>query len=185
MRLGTSNDFSRAWAFPAGATIAAGGYLAIWCDPGRSASTAADADMNSGLGLTDSKGALYLFNSSAQLVHSISWGFQLPDRSIGANGGQWTLLASPTRAAPNSNAAPLGSSTNVRINEWFDGGLAPDWFELYNLDTVPVDLSGMYLTDDPSETGLSKFQIAPLSFISGVAGCECGAKVSFLSETAR
>ena len=31
-------------------------------------------------------------------------------------------------------------------------GEFPDWFELYNAATVPVDLAGMYLTDNPANT---------------------------------
>jgi hypothetical protein len=42
-----------------------------------------------------------------------------------------------------------------------------DWFELYNLDPMPVSLGGLYFTDDPSISGVSKFQVAPLSFIGG------------------
>src|SRR5262249_56947385 len=62
--------------------------------------------------------------------------------------------------------ATLGSPLNLKINEWMadpDGG--NDWFELFNADTSPVDLAGLYLTDAPSIAGLTKFQVAPLSFI--------------------
>ncbi len=30
-------------------------------------------------------------------------------------------------------------------------GMYPDWFELYNADTVPVNLSGWFATDDPAD----------------------------------
>ncbi len=42
-----------------------------------------------------------------------------------------------------------------------------DWFELYNLDSLPVALSGLYVTDDPSIAGRTKSQLAPLSFVGG------------------
>jgi hypothetical protein len=41
----------------------------------------------------------------------------------------------------------------------------PDWFELFNSDTWPVSLSGLFLTDDPSLFGVTNSVIAPLSFI--------------------
>lgn len=167
MRLGVRRDFEMAWTFPAGSTIAAGGYLTVWCDPARSVSTDPGPDMNSGQSLGDDKGALFLFNSAGQLADTLAWGFQIADMAIGQTGAGWKLLAAPTRGAVNSAAAALGATTNLRINEWFDGGVAPDWFELYNMDSAPVDLGGLYLTDDPSESGVTKFLVAPLNFIGG------------------
>ena len=41
-----------------------------------------------------------------------------------------------------------------------------DWFELYNTNAQPVELSGLYLTDDPSIGGQTKFTVASLSFIA-------------------
>lgn len=67
-------------------------------------------------------------------------------------------------------AAPLGSSAataNIFINEWMAGnintlldpadGQFEDWFELYNANSMPVDLSGYFLTDTPTVKTL--FQI--------------------------
>lgn len=165
MRLGFRHDFDMAWTFPTGSTIAAGGYLTVWCDPARPVSTDPGPDMNSGQSLGDDKGALFLFNSAGQLADTVAWGFQIADMAVGKIGAGWRLLAAPTRGAVNGAVAALGATTNLRINEWFDGGAAPDWFELYNMDSAPVDLSGLYLTDDPSESGVTKFVIAPLNFI--------------------
>jgi hypothetical protein len=99
-------------------------------------------------------------------VDSVEYGVQVTDLSIGRSGGQWRLLASSTPGGANSAPASLGSVTALRINEWLsDGGAGNDWFELYNTAAQPVELSGLYVTDDPSLTGITQHQIAPLSFI--------------------
>jgi hypothetical protein len=77
------------------------------------------------------------------------------------------LLATPTPGAANSSAAALGSPMTLRINEWMalpSGG--EDWVELYNPSSLPVELSGLYLTDDPSIAGQKNTQIRELSFIA-------------------
>jgi hypothetical protein len=166
MRLGNTPVFADAWVIPAGTSVAAGGYLTIWCDAERSASTQLEPDLNSGRELTDDKGALYLFNSTGQLVDTVAWGFQILDLSIGRAAGQWQLLIAPTLESANAAPATLGAPTALRINEWFDGNGETDWFEIFNTDTAPVDLHGVYLTDDPSERGLSQYSVAPLNYVA-------------------
>ena len=168
MGLGDSTDFDDAWKFPAGATIAAGGYVTIWCDSSRAPSTSASGPHNTGFSLSGDSGAIYLFNAAGQPVDWISHGFQVEDVSIGRSGGLWHLLASPTPGAVNTTVATLGAPSSLRMNEWMPAPLAgDDWFELYNTNTLPVDLSGLYLTDNPSSSGLTNSPIAPLSFIGG------------------
>jgi hypothetical protein len=41
-----------------------------------------------------------------------------------------------------------------------------DWFELYNPQPLPVDIGGMFLTDDPTVSGRTNSQIAALTFIA-------------------
>jgi len=78
----------------------------------------------------------------------------------------WRLLATPTPNAANSAAAALGSQTGVKLNEWMSEPLSGnDWFEIYNPGALPIDLAGLYLTDDPSIVGITQHQVAPLSFI--------------------
>lgn len=168
MKLGTTASGANAWIIPAGTSVPANGYLAIWCDPARLPSTGAGADLNTGFGLGDASGELYLFNAAGQVANQIAWSFQVIDRSIGLEAGTWKLLANPTRGGANTGPAVLGVSSQLRINEWaaaLNG--QTDWFELYNLDGNPVEMTGLYLSDDPSEIGRTKFQIPPLSFIGG------------------
>ncbi|MEP0841744.1 MAG: lamin tail domain-containing protein, partial [Phycisphaerae bacterium] len=68
------------------------------------------------------------------------------------DGGQWSAL---------TEAVFLVTPANVVINEFMadnkttledpqEPGEFPDWFELYNPNVLPVDLGGMYLSDDPA-----------------------------------
>jgi len=87
---------------------------------------------------------------------------------MGRNGGNWQLLATPTPGTANSAPATLGSVNNLRFNEWMSVPFAgDDWFELYNTDSLPVDLGGLYLSDNPATTSVTNSQIAAHSFIGG------------------
>jgi hypothetical protein len=156
------------WIFPGGVSVPANGYLRIWCDSSHPASTSADPDLNTGFSLAGNSGGVYLANASGQRVDLVEYGFQVPDLSIGRVGTQWRLLASPTPGAANSAAATLGSPGTLRINEWMarpEADDEEDWFELYNSGGSPVQLTGLFLTDDVSIAGQTKFEIAPLSFV--------------------
>ena len=155
------------FTFPLGASIGSNSYLIVWCDGDRPASMSAGSSYNSGFSLSGSSGGAYLFNTIGQLVNYIEYGFQVTDLPIGLSGGQWRLLSAATPGSNNAAPATLGSVNNLRINEWMaDAGHGDnDWFELYNLDALPVNMSGLYLTDDPSQPGATNTLIAPLSFI--------------------
>jgi len=61
-------------------------------------------------------------------------------------------------------AAVLGDQRLLRINEWMaDPSVGEDWFEIYNSNSKPVELSGLALSD--SLSSLLKSSIPPLSFI--------------------
>lgn len=166
MSLSVNNPKPGQWVFPSGTTLPAGAYLMIWCDDSRPSSANWEPELNTGQGLNGDSGGVYLFSRTGQLVDSVEYGFQVADMSIGLAGDHWQLDAAPTPGAPNSVAAALGSVNQLRINEWMalplQGG---DWFELYNLDSLPVALSGLYLTDDPSLAGRTNSTASPLSFI--------------------
>ncbi len=156
------------WSFPSGTVIGAGGYLIVWCEGSQAASTSGEANLNTGQSLDGNSGGAYLFNTAGQVVDYVEYGFQIRNQAIGRTGGSWALLDSPTPGAANTAAAPLGAAANVRFNEWMAApSSGDDWLELYNLDAQPVDLGGLYLTDDPSLAGVTKTAIAPLSFIAG------------------
>ncbi len=154
------------WVFPAGSIVPASGYLVVWCDGDLPPSTTFEPTLNCGHSLNGDSGGAYLFSATGQLVNFIEYGFQLPNQSIGRVGAQWRLLSAFTPGAGNAAAATLGAVTGVTFNEWMaDPVRGDDWFELYNTNVLAVDLGGLLLTDDPSMAGLTKFRIAPLSFI--------------------
>jgi hypothetical protein len=165
-----SVDQSKAgqYRFPSGVSIAPNGYLMVWFDPFRPASMSFEAELNTALRLDGEGGGIYLFDRNDQLVDKVEFGFQLPNQTIGRAGSNWRLLASPTPATANSASATLGTGDQLRLNEWMAASVSDDdWFEIYNPDLKPVQLSGMYLTDDPSESGVKKHLVGPLSFIGG------------------
>ncbi|MHB8521724.1 MAG: lamin tail domain-containing protein [Limisphaerales bacterium] len=154
---------SRKWIFPPGASIAPGGYLVIDFDGGAPMST-----VNTGFGLPATGATVYLFARLAEgggLLDSVHFGLQIADYSIGRfpdGTGPWSLNL-PTPAARNV-LTPVGDSTALRINEWMAKPLAgSDWFEIFNAGALPVDLDGVYLTDDLNNRTL--YQVPPRSFL--------------------
>ena len=153
----------RRFVFPTNSIIPALGYLRILCDQDRPAS-----DTNTGFGLKATGGGLYFYDKPANggtLLGSVVYGLQAPDFSLGRipNGsGAWTLTL-PTPGSLNL-AAQLGNPSALRLNEWMaspDKG--DDWFELWNPNSQPVALGGLYLTDDLNNR--TKYKIPALSYL--------------------
>jgi len=165
-RLSTDPAEPAQWVFPAGVVVPAGGYLVVWFDEDRPPSYVAEPVLNTGRQLRGETGSVLLFDAAGLPADSVVYGFQVPDMSIGRYEGTWQLLAAPTPGGPNAAPAALAAPTALRINEWMANPLVgDDWFELFNKADQPVALSGLYLSDDPSSIGLTKFQIGPLSYI--------------------
>jgi hypothetical protein len=169
IRIAIGDASAETWTFPPGASIPAQGHLVVWCDPTSPATVQNSAPFNLGRGLPAEGSTLWLINPQGQVLDSVPYGAQLPDRSVGRSAlNTWALLVSPTLNAPNAANAPLGTATSARINEWIAGTRSQgDWVELHNPDPLPIDLGSHYLTDDPSVAGILRFQIAPLTFIPG------------------
>lgn len=165
MSLSVDEQKPSQWTFPPGTVLGPGRYLAVWCDGERPASTATN-DFNTGQVLRGTGGGAYLFSAAGQLVNAVEYGFQVANKPIGLSGGQWRLLLSPTPGAANASVQALGTNGTLRINEWMaQPESGPDWFELFNATNLPVALDGLFLSDDPSMTGLTNFCIVRLSFI--------------------
>ncbi|HWN93768.1 MAG TPA: lamin tail domain-containing protein, partial [Methylomirabilota bacterium] len=80
--------------------------------------------------------------------------------------GVFGACSMPTPGAVNSGASTVGPATALRLNEWMaQPGDGPDWFEIFNSTNLPVDMTGLVLTDDPTTSGTNEFRVAPLSFI--------------------
>jgi hypothetical protein len=150
------------WVFPTNAVIPAGGYLVILCE-----GNVAHSASNTGFGLKAGGGSVYLFDSwerGGALLDSVTYGIQAADWSIGRTGTNdpW-ILNYPTPASPNLPAT-LGEPRTLKINEWMaDPTSGDDWFELYNPDPMPVELSGLFLTDDLNQR--TQYPIPDRSFV--------------------
>jgi hypothetical protein len=149
------------YTFPAGTSVAAGGYLLVFGD-----SDIAAPGLHAGFGL-DTDGDQVILLTGSAIVDSVTFGPQAPDLAIGriANGTGGWQANNPTPGTAN-NAKTLGNSTNLRVNEWMaNPAYGEDWFEIYNADSNPVALAGLYLSDTPANPTIT--QISALSFIGG------------------
>ena len=153
------------FTFPSGTFLPAGGYLTVYAN-----NFDGTTGIHLGFSLKASGDSVYLFNSTSNggaLLDSVTFGKQLADLSIGRVGssGAWQLTQ-PSFGAGNV-LQPLGSSSNLRINEWLaDSATREDFVELYNTGSLPVNLGGLYVTDnllgDPARN-----QFSPLTFMAG------------------
>ncbi len=154
------------WTFPAGVTLLAGGHLVVDCDGSRPASTTATPPLNTGRALRNEGTEVYLFDPNGRLLDAVEFGFALADQAIGRHAGTWQLLAAPTPGASNAPPAALGNAEAVRLNEWLALTAGDDWFEVYNPESLPVDLGRFRLSDDPSTAGQTNHVIRPLTFLA-------------------
>ncbi|MGC8989192.1 MAG: lamin tail domain-containing protein, partial [Verrucomicrobiia bacterium] len=154
------------WFFPQGSVMQPGGYLCVWCSGAKPPGANGPQVLNTGFELNAQEGEIGLFDRAGQLVDAVRYGFQVTDMPIGRSGGNWQLMAGPSPGADNGAPAQLGAITALRINEWMAAGDDDsDWVEVYNTAGFPIELSGLFLTDDPSIAGRTKSRIAALSFV--------------------
>jgi len=136
------------WFFPSGSIINGLGYFTVRFDADKPASST-----NTGFGLSSSGDILTLYNRAPQTnspLDTRSFGLQAADFSIGRvpNGGAGWGLTLPTLGVANI-AASLGSVSQLKVNEWLADPQPgeDDWFEIYNPNPQPVDISFCYLGD--------------------------------------
>ena len=152
----------KSWQFPAGTTLAAGGYLLVWAD-----NDPLDGPLHATFGLSSGGESVALFHSDANgvvLIDALTFPALPADQSFGRfpdGEGEGQIFCAVTPAAPNDDDDSCfvepGETPSVYVNEWLAGndGIAfdefgddDDYFELYNDETFEVDLGGRYLTDD-------------------------------------
>lgn len=147
------------WAFPADASIAAGGFATVWCD--NQTEQAASNSLHASFRLAPAYGSIALTRmagGSMQVVDYLNYTALPANSSYGAvpDGQPFYRrhLFFPTPGATNNGAA---APVTIFINEWLadnastladpaDGDFE-DWIELYNPGPDAVDLGGCYLTD--------------------------------------
>jgi hypothetical protein len=159
----------RKWVFPAGATIAPSGYFVVSCDSNAAASSNNASTLNTGFGLAENGGSVYMFDTlgnGGALLDGVSYGIQADDLSLGrvpSGGANWGLNL-PTRGSGNV-ASSLGDPSLLKINEWMANPSADGkWFEIYNPNAQPVSLGGLSLRDESHQN-----TIAALSYIGAGA----------------
>jgi hypothetical protein len=150
------------WPFPATATIPASGFLLVWADGNPNLSD--PTELHTSFRLDQSSGSVALvqtLNNQTRVLDYLSYELVPADRSLGsypdADPNARRILYFATPGAPNN---PAAAPVKVLINEWMasnqstipdpaDNDFA-DWFEIFNPNDLPVDLSGYTLTDDLS-----------------------------------
>ena len=150
------------YVFPAGTSIPAGGYLLVYCD----ALVTLPTDLHTGFGL-DSGGQRLILTNAGAIKDYVAFGPQARGLSLGriADGTGAFTLCTPTLGATNGAVLSLGSTANLRMNEWMaQPAHGDDWFEIYNNDSLPVDISGLWLSDLPGTPKIT--QIPPFSYIA-------------------
>lgn len=139
---GLTDDLARPhrYAFPAGATIAPGGFLTVWLTKAEAGPFRAE------FGLETRAGYVALFDAAGEVSGVVSYGGQLRGFSLGFREGQW-VLNNPTPGAPNVPAEPLPDS-QLKLNEWYADSLSGvgDWVELYNPSPFAASLEGHFFT---------------------------------------
>ncbi|MBN2505696.1 MAG: lamin tail domain-containing protein [Verrucomicrobia bacterium] len=152
----------RQFTFPPGTVLGPGKYLVLYADNENT-----PPGLHLGFGLAQDGDALHLFSPQGQRLDFVVFGLQVADLSVGRReNGEWGLTR-PTFGEANV-AVPVGAADVLRINEWLAAGPSagtPDFIELYNPNTAPAALGGLYLTDAP-ETCQNLHAIAPLSYIN-------------------
>jgi len=148
-RLTDDLDNPGRFTFAAGTSLTPGAYLVLYAN-----NPDGTSGIHLGFGLSQFGESVYLLGPAAggdRVMDQIEMGFQLADRSVGRlPNGRWGLCQ-PTFGSANA-AAAVGNGSGLRINEWLANPLPPfteDFIEIYNPDSLPVDLGDWHLTDQP------------------------------------
>lgn len=156
-------DQPREWIFPPSSVIPPKDYTIIYFD-----NASLPDSTNTGIGLNSAGDSVYLFDAPSRgggLLTSVTFGFQSANLSLSKipnATGEWHL-GTLTPNAPNS-PMELANPAGLKVNEWMARPLSgDDWFEIYNPDPHPVELSGLFLSDDLNDS--FKHLIPQRSFI--------------------
>ncbi|MBN2505174.1 MAG: lamin tail domain-containing protein [Verrucomicrobia bacterium] len=162
MSLTDNRDLPRKFVFPPGASLAPGDYVVLFAD-----AEATPPGLHLGFTLRQEGDDLHLFGADGRLLDSLAYGVQLPDYSIGRDADGVWVLNIPTFGEPNQTV-PTGDPHALLLNEWLAapaGLFTDDFLEIYNPSPLPIDLSGVFLTDNPM-TAPIRHEIGPLTFVA-------------------
>lgn len=161
------------WPFP-NVSLAAGGYLLIYA----SGNDASDPDqpLHANFKLNAASGAVYLMQSTGQVIDKIEYENQSQDISMGRDVSDiatWKAFDKPTPGFANDDAGYTAFQESrkmpespLRITEVMPSnkttladnkGAYSDYIEIYNSGSEAVNLKGYGLSDDPSDVLEWKF----------------------------
>ena len=143
------------WALPSG-NLDDGEFLTLWID-----GEAGEGSNHASFSLNAAGGELHL-SDGVTLIDTITYDAMADDLSLARvpdGDGDWESTDQPTPGAANLASLVSIEPVVLYINEFMadndtfiedpdEAGAYEDWIELYNPGTEPVDLSGMYMTDD-------------------------------------
>jgi spore coat protein CotH len=160
------------WALPS-RTLADGEFLVVWLD-----NETSEGDTHANFTVPAANARLLLFSSAVSNTEPVDalTVTALPagqsQMRVGLFGSTWEVTAQPTPSAVNrlvTPEAPVSTGTGkLLVNEIMadndsafqdpdEPGAYEDWFEVYNPGTEAIDMSGMYITDNPNNP--TKWQV--------------------------
>ncbi len=123
-----------------------------------------------GIGLDADGDDVFLYDAAGMLVDQLTFGPQVVGHSLSrdSTGADWQLSTLTPGAGNNTGSVvPLGDPSVIRISEWFADSqilFTKDWVELVNPSSLPISLSGLYLSDDAA-TASQRKALPPHSYI--------------------
>ncbi len=166
-----ANNYSNLtqWAFPAGTTVPARGFLTVWLDGNAGESIASEPHTSfTVLPKTGSLALVQVSGGRTSVLDYLNYEVPRADRSYGSS-PEGSVIGRRVfnYTTPGATNNPASPPLDVLINEWMADNLTTladpadgdfeDWFELYNPTEAVADLSGFYL--GTSLTNKTKFKI--------------------------
>ena len=163
------------WNFPS-VEIAPGGFVIVWADGEEN-----EGELHTNFRLSSDGGSILLFDRDGNQntpIDAFRFDKQTEDVAFARypNGsGPWDSARTPTPGAINPR--PQDIQSQLYINEIMarnrgtiadESGQYDDWIELYNATDDPIELDGLFLSDDlsdPTKWVLPAVAISPRGFV--------------------
>ncbi len=158
------NDGSKPkMTFPAGTMIPALGFLVV----------VVDDTTDAGFGLSKNGDEVWLENASGEVLEHVVVPALEATQSYGKTiegGTAWQVWDQVTRGTPNNGSGAV--VVDVMMNEAFSRGVpeAPDWVEIYNPNTVAVNLTGYTIYDGAGNAGTKEKKQFPAGAVVPALG---------------